>query len=269
MKSKIFYALSFLLVVSSASAQLFKSDKTTTETTDKEKTTEVVEEVVEEKKELKSKNDTASKAAIKADPFLGYGGRSALALNLSSVGIGLEYAHNLNRHLNARLRVSAFTISDFGQAMELGGSPTFVILNADITNADLLLEYLPFSKSSFKLIGGASIIFQGKGTVNVAYDDVIKYGDITITQEEIGDITIGVDYAGVAPYLGFGFGRAVPKNRIGFGLEIGTYYVGSPDVTVEATEMLAETAQEQETLQNNLSDYKWFPFINLRLAVKL
>ena len=211
-----------------------------------------------------------SKEDIKANPYLGYKGRSAIAFNFSSVGLGFEYARNLNhRHLNARIRLNTLRLSNFERAMSIGGAPTQIVADINVFNTDLLLEYLPFSKSSFKLIGGVSFIFKGEGSVKVAYGESIKYGDLTITPEEIGDLTIGVDYGGVAPYMGLGFGRAIPKTNVGFGFELGTYYAGSPKVSLDATEMLSDTVKEEAQLQSNLSDYKWFPFINLRLSFKL
>ena len=255
----------------SANAQLFKTKAQKAA----EKTEEVKEDVATEAEEATtSVSDTAAKMKptkdqIKADHFLGYDGKGAIALNLSSVGIGVEYAHNINRHLNGRIRINVLQISNLEQAIELGGAPTFVTANVDVMNTDILLEYLPFSQHNFKLVGGFSYISSGKGDINVAYNEAIKYGDIVIEPEDIGDMTIGVDYSGLAPYMGLGWGRAVPRKRVGFGIEIGTYYVGSPDVSLTATNMLADTAQEEGQLQENMNDYKWFPFLNMRLAFRL
>ena len=211
-----------------------------------------------------------SKEDIKANPYLGHKGRSAIAFNFSSIGIGFEYSRNLNhQHLNGRLRLNTFRLSNFRRAMNIGGASTQIVADVNVFNTDLLIEYLPFSKSSFKIVGGLSLILKGEGKVKVAYGESIKYGDLTITPEEIGDLIIGVDYGEVAPYIGMGFGRGIPKTNVGFGFELGTYYTGSPKVTLKATEMLSDTAKEEAQLQSNLSDYKWFPFINLRLSFKL
>lgn len=256
----------------SANAQLFKTKaQKAAQKTEAAKESPATESKAEE---TTATSDTTSKSAptkeqIKADHFLGYDGKGALAINISTIGIGVEYAHNINRHLNGRIRLNLLQISNFEQAMELGGAPTFVTANIDIFNTDLLLEYLPFRRKNFKLVVGGSFITSGKADVNVAYNEAIKYGDIIIEPEEIGDMTIGIDYAGFAPYMGLGWGRAVPRKNVGFGIEIGTYYVGSPDVSLAATNMLADTSQEEGQLQENMNDYKWFPFLNLRLAFRL
>lgn len=250
----------------SANAQLFK--------TKAQKAAQKTEATVTKAKEATAVADTASKLAptkdqIKADHFLGYDGKGALAINISSIGIGVEYAHNINRHLNGRIRLNLLQISNLERAMDVGGAPTFITANVDVFNTDLLLEYLPFRRKNFKLVVGGSFISSGKGDVNVAYNEAIKYGDLIIEPEDVGDMTIGVDYAGFAPYMGLGWGRAVPRKRVGFGIEVGTYYVGSPKVTLTATNMLADTYKEEGQLQENMNDYKWFPFLNMRLSFRL
>ena len=108
----------------------------------------------------------------------------------------------------------------------------------------------------------------GVNTLILLNDD-IGYGDITIDNEDIGDIDLTVSWTGVAPYMGFGFGRAIPKNRVGFGLEFGAYYAGGPDVDIAASGMLTNTSQEAAEMQDNLASYAWMPRIMARLAVKL
>lgn len=268
---KIFLPILAVLIFGfSANAQLFKTKAQKAA----EKTENISEEVKEEAKEATSVADTSkkmmpTKEQIKADHFLGYDGRGAVAINVSSVGFGVEYAHNINKHLNGRLRLNFLKISNFERAVELGGAPTFVTANVDIFTTDLLLEYLPFANKNFKLVVGGSYISSGNADVNVAYNEAITYGDIVIEPEDIGDMTIGIDYTGFAPYVGLGWGRAVPRKNVGFGIEIGTFYVGSPDVSLAATNMLANTASEEGQLQENMNDYKWFPFLNMRLAFRL
>ncbi len=196
--------------------------------------------------------------------------RSAIAINLSSLGIGVEYAYNFNAHLNGRVRLNYFQLNDYQRTVEISDQPVLVTANANLFGADLALEYLPFKSSSFKLVGGFGMFFNADMTAKVNYEGEITYGDITLREEEIGDITVGMDYSGLAPYMGLGFGRAVPKKRVGFGIEIGTYYAGSPEVSLEATEMFEPTAtEEKEQLEENLSGYQWLPYMALRIAYRI
>jgi hypothetical protein len=194
----------------------------------------------------------------------------AIAINVSSLGVGLEYAHNINTHLNGRFRLNYFSLSDYQTTVDISDNPVLLTTNATILGADLALEYLPFKRSSFKLIGGAGMLFNAEMNSTVTYDGSLEYGDISLDNDEIGDITVGLDYSGLAPYIGFGFGRAVPKKSVGFGIEIGSYYVGSPKVELEASKMFEPTAtEEKQQLEDNLKGYTWLPFINLRLAFRI
>lgn len=205
----------------------------------------------------------------KTNPYEHFAKRKALGLSLGIPGIGLEYAQNVAKHVNLRARFNYFGLSGYETTLNVSGQDVNVVAGAQALNFDLMAEYLPFTKSSFKLVGGVAYLANMGITADVMLDRSIQYGDITIDPEEIGQIDIGVDWSGFAPYLGFGFGRAVPKRRVGFGVEIGAYYAGAPDVSITATEMLAGTADEEQELEENLAPYAWIPRVTLKLSVKL
>lgn len=199
-----------------------------------------------------------------------YLNQGAITINISSLGIGLEYAHNINTYLNGRFRLNYFSLSDYQTNLDVGGNPVLLTTNASLLSTDLVLEYLPFKRSSFKLIGGAAMFFNTEMNSRVTYEGSLEYGDVSLDQDEVGDVMVGLDYSGFAPYMGFGFGRAVPKKRVGFGIEIGAYYAGSPKVSLEASKMFEPTAtEEKEQLEENLQGYSWLPFVNLRLAFRI
>ncbi len=199
-----------------------------------------------------------------------YEGKSALALGFGAAGLDLEYAYNLHPNLNGRFRVNFLPYEYKDYKYDFSGNAVLIDAKMDFVNFDLLLEYLPFKKSSFKLIGGVSFLTNAKVDVLVNYDGTFTYGDIELSEEEIGDLNIGFDYSGVAPYLGLGFGRAVPKKRVGFGVEVGTYYAGGPDVSITATGALTPTAEANvEKLEQNMEGYAWLPYMKFRLAVRL
>lgn len=71
------------------------------------------------------------------------------------------------------------------------------------------------------------------------------------------------------PQMGIAFGRSRPKRATGLRLELGSYYWSAPQVRMEATRMLANTALEADKLANNLRDYRWWPFVNIALNFRL
>ena len=198
-----------------------------------------------------------------------YSNKYAIALNGSTLGGGLEIARNLSKHFNLRLRGNILSIEDFVQEIEVDDANLNVTADTRFLEFDLSLEYLPFKSSSFKIIGGAAHFSDGKTEARATYDGTFEYGEITLGPEDIGDLELMLDYNGFAPYLGLGFGRAVPKTKIGLSCEAGSFYLPAPQVGITATEMLAPTADQSSSLQEDIRDYRWFPFLNLRFSVKI
>ncbi len=195
--------------------------------------------------------------------------RHAIALSAGLPGYGLEYAYNINRSLNIRAGFLMFAFNDYNTDLDINGQDVNVNANLNSMVYDLMLEYHPTSNKAFKLVAGLGYLNEVGVNTLILLNNDIGYGDITIDNEEIGNIDLSVSWTGLAPYMGFGFGRAIPKKRVGFGIEFGTYYAGGPDVEIVATEMLENTSQEAEELQENLSSYAWMPRVMARLAIKL
>ena len=110
--------------------------------------------------------------------------------------------------------------------------------------------------------------------LTVLFSNQLAYGQknelVEFNSDDIGELNITTVWKKTAPYAGIGFGRAVPKNkRLGFGLEIGTYFAGSPDVTLEATGLIEQTKDQEALLQESFSELKFIPYISFRLSYSL
>ncbi len=111
----------------------------------------------------------------------------------------------------------------------------------------LALEYYPFLKSSFKLIGGVSYIPKVEIVIIASPNENYTFGETVFTPEEVGTLRFGLNYGkGVAPFVGIGFGRAVPKKQIGFGFELRTYYLKQPEVSLTGTERLSSMNEQEK-----------------------
>ncbi|WP_421751730.1 hypothetical protein [Croceimicrobium sp.] len=216
-----------------------------------------------------AQDSTAAKEPATDELYPLWQNRHAIALSGGLPGFGLEYAYNLNRNLNLRAGFLAFTFNDFNTDMDISGQSVNVNANLTSTVFDLMLEYQPSTQSSFKLVAGLGYLNNVGVNTLILLNDDIGYGDLVIDNEEIGDIDLTVSWTGIAPYMGFGFGRAVPKKRVGFGIEIGTYYAGGPSVDIDASGMLENTSEEEAELEDNLASYAWMPRLMARLAIKL
>lgn len=128
---------------------------------------------------------------------------------------------------------------------------------------------MPFRNSSFKLIGGIGYISRTELDIDIAYDDEIIVGDITFTNDELGGFTTNTKWSGIAPYFGMGFGRAIPKNRLGISFELGAFYVNNPEVNFTARGLLTPSGDENaELIREAFEDAKFIPNLNIKLAYK-
>lgn len=118
----------------------------------------------------------------------------------------------------------------------------------------------------------------GVGTLNFrpevqAYpSEGIKYGDIILSPETVGSLSFKVKpSAPVCPYLGIGFGRYIANRAVGFGFEVGTWYMGRPKLEVQASGMLSPSANPEHVsmLEDELRDLRFYPVLKFNVNVKL
>lgn len=196
----------------------------------------------------------------------------AAALNGSSLGFGAEFAVKFTDQLSGRLRFNYLNMENLvsQDPQKIGGETFLIDAGPKSTEADIVVEYLPFKGSSFKVVGGFGYFFEGDMSVYSTNKNGYTYGSMHIEAEDIGKVVFKMDYSGLAPYLGIGFGRAVPKNLVGVSFEMGTFYLGEPKATIGRTELLAENTEVNlAQFQEDISDYRWYPYINLRVAINL
>ena len=136
----------------------------------------------------------------------------------------------------------------------------------------LVVDVHPFKKSGFHVTGG--VVFGNRlATVSGSSPYPITIGDVTWEPSVIGideEIEAWVKIPAVRPYLGVGFGRAIPKKRVGFKVELGGIFQGSREI--ESTNNIIRDnvdKENQETLDKILSNLSVFPYLNLQLSIKL
>ncbi|WP_156152386.1 hypothetical protein [Flammeovirga sp. OC4] len=199
----------------------------------------------------------------------GHLSKIAIGLSAGSQGGGLDVSKNVHPNFNIKLGFNYFKLDDFTQTLTFSGESMNTNINVDFTNVELLVEYMPFKSSSFKIVGGLAYLVGNNVQAVGEYADNVTFGEVTLAPADIGTLEIKSEWSQVAPYFGIGVGRAVPKRRVGFGFDIGAYYAGSPKTTITGTRLLEEMRTQQETLETNLSGYSWYPRLTLRLAVRI
>jgi len=172
-----------------------------------------------------------------------------LGISFGTEGVGIDVAAPIGPHfaIRAGYNFMAYTYD----AKEMNFSTEFTELGqtykADITvqpsldlnnsSFSLLSDYYIKPNGCFHLTAG---VFSGPtdlldGTMTITD---IKSNCPFLTDAQIRDkvfenmggnnnIMIGISKNAVCPYIGFGYGRAIPQSRVGLGIEIGCQYVGN------------------------------------------
>lgn len=103
----------------------------------------------------------------------------------------------------------------------------------------------------------------------------LQYGDITIPASMVGDFTFTVTpELKISPYASVGvrcfFGK---KKSVLWTTEVGCFYMGAPQVEIEASGLAAPTADpthgQKENLESQIEQYKFYPVVKMGLTLKL
>lgn len=173
----------------------------------------------------------------------------------------------------------------------------------NMVNGKVLINYLPFKKSNFHLTVGAyfgssdvievynkqdgqlSVVNKANGFIEQANaatlpipgwtnQDLVglKLGDYLLTPDANGNAKATLKTKAFKPYVGFGFGRAVPKNkRVGFKFDMGAMFWGTPEVIDHNGTDLAK--QDWDGKDGGafriISKIKVYPVINFRICGRI
>ena len=171
------------------------------------------------------------------------------------------------------------------------------------SNAKVLLEYYPWATHTFHITAGMMIgneeFLTLKGTAaqdmqdcynlalevqdNLQHDGVISsdkdYVRGTLNYN-IDDATYGIKdklevdariaVNKVKPYLGIGFGRAIPEKRVGFQFEVGAWYHGEPSIVSDnRLDAYNPDASGMDGVDDVLSKIQIWPQLTFRLTGRI
>ncbi|MCG5496292.1 hypothetical protein [Ectothiorhodospira variabilis] len=198
--------------------------------------------------------------AAQADSF-------ALGAKVGTTGLGVEGTYGLRENVNLRGGLYGFTYSTDVEE-------TDVDYDADLKlrSAALLADWHPF-RGGFRLTAGAyyngnELTGKADGTLDIGDNDYDASLDATI------------DWRSFAPYLGIGYGNAVQGGRWSFAFDAGVMFTGSPDVSLRGNlrgqvndptlqdQFDEDLRREQEELQDDLDDFKYYPVLSLGVAYR-
>jgi hypothetical protein len=187
----------------------------------------------------------------------------------NGLGLNLRYVISKRLSINAGLE-SVNLITDF----EVQGYGVPFVTELHYKSGGLfLLGELFYTRSLYLTAGLMSNTFQPRAEGKALTS--IRYGDIVLPPSVIGTLSVEVEPEfRYSPYAGLGIRRYFDKNQIvSCSLETGFFYLGNPDVHLEATGLLKPTADpeygKEEYLEAQFSAYKYYPVVKVGVAARI
>lgn len=191
--------------------------------------------------------------------------KNALGASLGT-GFGFDYSRTLKEnklYLTASYNLFAYTIE--GVEQEISGEDMITDADLDFKNVDVKLSFHPFS-NAFKLVGGLGFFSSSNINILTTFKNNVQVGEVEFTSADSGNLDINFNWSKTAPYVGLGFGRAVPNKRLGFALDFGSYISSSPEITLVATGVLEDTQDQEALLNESFESFKFIPYASFRLS---
>lgn len=156
-----------------------------------------------------------------------------------------------------------------------------------MTNGKILFDAYPFAKSSFHITAGAYLGSQEIVTIYNKEDGVLKevsnynktsgaepigakIGDYLLTPDDNGNVKGSVKTKSFRPYVGFGFGRAVPQeHRFALGVDCGVMFWGSPEFYHGENKLQKENLDGGGGFAKTMSKLSVWPCVNIKLVGRL
>jgi hypothetical protein len=228
----------------------------------------------------------------------GYFNHLSGGIVLGTEGIGIEVAAPITYDFAVRMGYSLMPKFKYSKSLNLNENRgAFIKDKVDIGGKlnmgdfKLLVDWYPFRSSSFHATAG---FFIGRSTVveidnkepfvkeNYRGNAGIELGVMdpsnpqsesryTLMTDVNGDVHAELEVSSFKPYLGIGFGRAVPKGRVGVQFDLGVQFWGRPELNANMNYVDRETGEnvtrfepiQRNRITNPDGDYK-----DLRDAVR-
>ena len=154
-------------------------------------------------------------------------------------------------------------------------------------NGKILIDFFPFEKNTFHITAGA---YFGSTKLIKVYNKVdgelmpitqyntanpnnqigVQLGKYLLKPDANGNVNGEVKVNGFKPYLGLGFGRAVPKvSRIGYLVELGCQFWGKPKVYAQGEKLSKEDTDGKDGgFVKTMSKFSVFPVLNFAITYR-
>lgn len=210
-------------------------------------------------------------------------------LQVGTNGISVEAVSNISDYVNVRLGADFMPGIKFNADVNYNvsvtgpdnlpytkNSTTTLTGNLSRVQGHLLFNVYPYPKVPlYVAVGG---YFAGDKLVKVTgkiddFDSLTESGNVVIGNYEIpadehGNIKGGLKVNGFRPYVGIGWGRAIPKKLINFGIDLGVQIEGKPKLYTDYGTLSPTAVEDNNTLNKIINNLGVYPVLALKLEFK-
>ncbi len=204
--------------------------------------------------------------------------------SVGTTGFSFEAATNITSFVQLRAGVSILPnikLSDeylVNVNAPQGNVPNHIDLDAGFgrTQGSVILNVYPIPSGSFYIAAGA--YFGGSDLVKIDghSDDLanlqnsnVEIGDYLVPVDKNGDVKGGLRVKSFRPYIGLGFGRAVPKRRITVNCELGVQFHGKPEIYSDQGQIHLSDYTNDDTIQKIIDNIKVWPVLSIKICGRI
>ena len=209
-------------------------------------------------------------------PFLAHA-ELGIYVKGGTLGFGGGVGYGISDVLTGRVGYAAYSFDHDVDTTDVNYTGQF-----KLGGAEALLDWHPFA-GTFRVTGGL-IFNRNKIDVDAKLNQpTVTINDVPYSTSDIASLSGTVKFKTTVPYLGIGWGNFAGKDsHFHFVADIGVEFQGSPDVKLqggctaafqasnptECAQLASDVQAEQKDLNNKVSDYKWWPVLNIGLAYR-
>lgn len=206
-----------------------------------------------------------------------------VGVSAGTTGISVEASTNITSFVQMRAGISMLPNFSFSDTYD-------VLLPAPVNHGDIdlkagfgrtqgsvIFNIYPIPVASFYVAAGA--YFGGRDLVKIKGHSAdlaalqnngqVEVGDYLIPVDKDGNVNGGLRVKGFRPYVGIGFGRAIPKSLLSVNFEMGVQFHGKPEIYSNHGEVRLSEYTNDDDIQKIIDKLKVWPVISLKLCGKI
>ena len=206
----------------------------------------------------------AAEAETPAQPGTGIG----LTLKVGTTGVGGDLTWGLTENFNIRAGFGYFTLTQ----KNVGGDENDQKdVKLDLLNIPITLDWYPITGNGFRISAGA-LFNNNRGEISAQSGQSVSINDHDYL---VSSMSGKIDFNHIGPYLGIGYGNAADTSaHWHFSSDLGVAYLGSPNVTLDATALDPaqqgalnnDIAAQINKYQDDVRPFKFYPVLTLGVS---